>query len=303
MCLPNSPVLTRIVVSYVRLDTGGAGVPAFRDVGLLRVGPAVAAYFFMCAAQHLLSAGPMRKPYEYWLTLRRGPMRWIEYSFSASTIVVIIASQSGVRDVGSLISMFALIACMMWFGMMVRASCERGERYPSNRCPHRFTVLRGRELGLRARVRVCVCVCVCACVCVCVCVGVYVCMCVCVRARDTVGAKTGPLRTQVEFAPPSDKKVHWTLFWMGCFAGLVPWIVIGISIATGRAAPDAAALPPFVFVIYGIIVAFYVFFALVFVLSMMNIGPWADYYYTESSYMFLSVVAKTLIAWQAYLGQ
>ena len=36
VCLPNSPVLTRIVASYVRLDATGAGIPSFREVGLLR---------------------------------------------------------------------------------------------------------------------------------------------------------------------------------------------------------------------------------------------------------------------------
>jgi hypothetical protein len=125
LCLPNSPVLTRIMASYVRLDASGTGVPALHEVGLLRVGPAIAGYFFLCATHHLLSAGPMRKFYEYWLTMRRGPMRWIEYSFSASTIVIIIASQAGVRDVGSLVSTFALVACMMWFGMMVRPTSAR----------------------------------------------------------------------------------------------------------------------------------------------------------------------------------
>jgi hypothetical protein len=163
---------------------------------------------------------------------------------------------------------------------------------------------------------------------------------------------------------------------MGCFAGLIPWIVIGISIAAARSAPDsvpiqvqhshrvtsqrvkrhhitshhitfhyitsyhitspshhitslylylylyfkshhirlhhvnaphasdhvashnlahivlcrtafrrvtigAVTAQDFVFVIYGIIIAFYVFFSIVFLLSMTNIGPWGDYYNTE----------------------
>jgi hypothetical protein len=72
---------------------------------------------------------------------------------------------------------------------------------------------------------------------------------------------------------------------------------------TARASPDASPIPAFVFVIYAIIIATYVLFAIVFVLSMLRVGPWADYYHTEVSYLCLSVVAKTLIGWQAYLGQ
>ncbi len=95
----------------------------------------------------------------------------------------------------------------------------------------------------------------------------------------------------------------WTLFAMGSFSGLIPWIVMGISLATASGAPGAVPTPYFVYVVYFVMVAFYVLFAAVFVLSTLRIGPWADYTYTEACYMFLSAVAKTTIAWQTYLGQ
>ena len=119
--LRNSAKDTRIVASYVRLNGDGGGTPAFYDVGALRVGASIAGHFFICAAYHLLVAGPLRARYEHWITLRRVPLRWVEYAFSAGTLSTVTAATSGVRDVGSLLSLYALVVCMMWFGAMVRA--------------------------------------------------------------------------------------------------------------------------------------------------------------------------------------
>ena len=121
LCLPGSPREIRIAASYVRLNGNGGGAPAFFDVGALRVGASIAGHFFICAAYHLLVAGPLRARYEHWITLRRVPLRWVEYAFSAGTLSTVTAATSGVRDVGSLLSLYALVVCMMWFGAMVCA--------------------------------------------------------------------------------------------------------------------------------------------------------------------------------------
>ena len=84
------------------------------------MGPAIAGHFFICSAYHLLVAGPVRWRYEDWIAHRRNPLRWVEYAFSAGTLSTVTAATTGVRDVGSLLSLFALVMCMMMFGAMVR---------------------------------------------------------------------------------------------------------------------------------------------------------------------------------------
>jgi len=43
-------------------------------------------------------------------------------------------------------------------------------------------------------------------------------------------------------------------------------------------------------------------FAINMVLQRRKIGKWADYLHGERSYMILSLVAKTLLAWQVWSG-
>ena len=43
-------------------------------------------------------------------------------------------------------------------------------------------------------------------------------------------------------------------------------------------------------------------FAVNMVLQRLQIGRWKDYLHGERSYMILSLVAKTLLAWQVWTG-
>jgi hypothetical protein len=43
-------------------------------------------------------------------------------------------------------------------------------------------------------------------------------------------------------------------------------------------------------------------FAINMVLQRLKVGRWADYLHGERSYMILSLVAKTLLAWQVWSG-
>lgn len=86
-------------------------------------------------------------------------------------------------------------------------------------------------------------------------------------------------------------------FWLGCVAGIVPWIAIGIYLF-GPTAP----VPGFV---YGIFVSLFVFFnafAVTMFLQYRRIGPWRNYLVGESTYVLLSLVAKSLLAWQVFAG-
>jgi hypothetical protein len=109
-------------------------------------------------------------------------------------------------------------------------------------------------------------------------------------------------RTQAELSPPADKKTPWTLYAMGCFAGAIPWIVMGISMSATSASPGSVPTPDYVYADFIILLLFYSSFALVFVLSLTRSGAWEDYVFTEYSYIFLSAISKTLIGWMTFVG-
>jgi hypothetical protein len=89
---------------------------------------------------------------------------------------------------------------------------------------------------------------------------------------------------------------------MGCFAGAIPWIVMGISLSAAVTSPGALGTPVYVIYDFTLLLLFYSSFALVFVLSLARLGPWEDYVVTEYTYIFLSVTSKTLVGWMTYVG-
>jgi hypothetical protein len=57
--------------------------------------------------------------------------------------------------------------------------------------------------------------------------------------------------------------------------------------------------------VYGIIISLFVFFnsfAVVQLLQYKRVGRWSDYLTGERTYITLSVVAKSLLAWQIFAG-
>ena len=92
---------------------------------------------------------------------------------------------------------------------------------------------------------------------------------------------------------------HWLPFIFGCIAGIVPWIAIGIYVAS----PTVEASPPdFVIAIFVSIFLFFNSFALNQWLQYKQIGPWRNYLFGESAYILLSLVAKSALAWQVFGG-
>jgi hypothetical protein len=92
---------------------------------------------------------------------------------------------------------------------------------------------------------------------------------------------------------------NWMAFLFGCFAGIVPWIAIAIYFW----GPGSGANPPGF--VYGIVFSLFVFFnvfAVNMVLQYKRVGPWRDYLFGESAYVLLSLVAKSLLAWQVFAG-
>lgn len=92
------------------------------------------------------------------------------------------------------------------------------------------------------------------------------------------------------------KKTNWTSFNIGCFAGLVPWVVVFIPLIT------AADVPDFVIYIFVSIAVFFNLFAINMWLQYKKVGKWKDYLYGERMYIILSLVAKSALAWQVFAG-
>jgi hypothetical protein len=99
----------------------------------------------------------------------------------------------------------------------------------------------------------------------------------------------------------SSEKVDWTSFWVGSLAGILPWIVI-IIYFIGAASQTNNAIPTFVYWIYVSIFIFFNIFALNMYLQYKKVGPWKDYLFGERMYILLSLVAKSLLAWQIFFG-
>jgi hypothetical protein len=178
---------------------------------------AIAAFFGLSALAHLIVAGPRWGSYQREISRGRNPYRWLEYSLSASIMIVLIAMLTGISDVAALTALVGVNASMIGFGWMQ-------ERY------------------------------------------------------ETPGAGLGP-------------------FWIGCVAGAIPWIAIAIYLI-GPGADQHA--PGFV---YGIFVSLFVLFNCFAVnqwLQYRQLGKWTDYLFGERTYITLSLIAKTLLAWQIF---
>lgn len=181
-------------------------------------GPAVAAFSFLSAFFHLLVVSPWGWPrYQRELGAGRNRFRWVEYSLSASLMIVLIAGITGITDVVALVGLFGANAAMIFFGWEMETKNRAGE------------------------------------------------------------------------------DVDWSPFVFGSIIGAVPWI--GISIYLFGAGSD---VPTFVYGIFVTIFVAFNCFAVVQLLQYRARGGWADYLRGERTYIVLSFVAKSLLAWQIF---
>jgi hypothetical protein len=97
------------------------------------------------------------------------------------------------------------------------------------------------------------------------------------------------------------ERTNWTSYVVGCIAGVVPWIAIAIYFF-GSLARAEGGVPGFVYVILPTLFVFFFSFAVNMVLQYQKAGPWRDYLFGERVYIFLSLVAKSALAWQVFAG-
>ena len=182
----------------------------------------IAVFLFICAAAHFTIATIYNKQYNSQLKRGINAARWIEYSLSASVMIVGIALMVGIYDFMSLVMLFALVAIMNLLGLIM------------------------------------------------------------------------------EIHNQTTKKTNWISYLVGCLAGLVPWVVIAFCLWLG--ANNGSSAPTFVYWIFVSIFIFFNCFAVNMVLQYKKVGPWKNYLYGELIYIILSLVAKSLLAWQVFAG-
>ena len=91
----------------------------------------------------------------------------------------------------------------------------------------------------------------------------------------------------------------WLPFIFGCIAGIVPWIALVFYIFAIGGPGDTKA-PAFV---YGIVISLFLLFntfAVVQYLQYKQVGKWSQYLRGEKTYITLSLVTKSALAWQIF---
>ena len=88
----------------------------------------VALFLGLAAVDHFSVGTFWRKRYEADVTRGVNPVRWTEYSISASLMIVLIAMLAGVTNVVALLAIFGVNAAMILFGLvMERLNLDRTE--------------------------------------------------------------------------------------------------------------------------------------------------------------------------------
>ncbi len=94
----------------------GTEVPAPESLFDVRIGVAIGVFLGLAALDHLLTATVARDTYER--DLRRGinRFRWVEYSFSATVMVLLIAFYFGITGITAVIAIVGANVAMILFG-------------------------------------------------------------------------------------------------------------------------------------------------------------------------------------------
>ncbi|MEX2322326.1 MAG: heliorhodopsin HeR [Acidimicrobiia bacterium] len=97
----------------------GGPPPALSSLFEVRVAWGVAAFLLMSAAAHATIALPgVNGWYRRHLAQGRNYARWIEYSFSSTVMIVLIAMITGITDVAALVGLAGANAAMILFGLI-----------------------------------------------------------------------------------------------------------------------------------------------------------------------------------------
>ena len=94
----------------------------------IRTGVAVAAFLLLSAVAHVVVASPwFFGRYKAGLLQNRNYFRWVEYSLSASLMIVLIAQLTGISDIAALGAIFGVNASMIFFGWLQEKYQQPGD--------------------------------------------------------------------------------------------------------------------------------------------------------------------------------
>ena len=96
----------------------GTRAPAPEALFEVRVGWAIALFLLLAALDHLLTGSVARSRYESDLRGGINRFRWVEYSFSATLMVLLISMYSGITGVTALIAIIGANVAMILFGWL-----------------------------------------------------------------------------------------------------------------------------------------------------------------------------------------
>jgi hypothetical protein len=105
----------------------------------------------------------------------------------------------------------------------------------------------------------------------------------------------------MELHNQTTQRTDWTAFIYGCFAGIVPWIVIFVYFVGAVNSGDAKP-PDFVYAIIPTLFVFFNIFAINMLLQYRKVGRWKDYLFGERVYIILSLTSKSILAWLIFAG-
>lgn len=117
-----------VTATFLTTDpVAAAPPPAPETVFSLGIGPAVAVFLLLAAADHLLVAAPgVHAWYERNLDRRVNYARWLEYAVSASLMIILIGLFVGIRDLAAVIGLFAANTAMILFGLLMERHQQPG---------------------------------------------------------------------------------------------------------------------------------------------------------------------------------
>ena len=96
--------------------------------------------------------------------------------------------------------------------------------------------------------------------------------------------------------PPGRRTTTMVPFWSGVVAALLPWSIVAGQLIGAPGSQDFGV---------SIFLSLFILWASFGVnqwLQFRRVGPWSDYLYGEQTYLVLSLVAKSALAWQIVAG-
>lgn len=118
-----------INTSYLTFDlTTKSLVPATKTVYNIPLVWPILAFLAMSMTAHLIICSIWYRGYKKDLQKGMNRARWIEYSFSASTMIVAIALLTGIYDLASLIMLFFLVMVMNLCGLIMEIHNQTTEK-------------------------------------------------------------------------------------------------------------------------------------------------------------------------------